>query len=725
MPSGMKGLTSFVSDIRNCSSKDAERKRVEKELAKIRVKFTGADAKLSGYDRKKYVWKLLYAYMLGYVIDFGHIQAINLCSSVKYSEKLAGYLACALLLSDSPDVLRLIVNVCKADLQSTNDCTVALALHTLANIGSADFAENLFTDVTKLFAGTSGGRGVSVYVKRKAALCLLRLHRRDPSELLIPEEWAPRLVTALGEKDVGLLTSTASLFVGILEAGVHSPAVWADCLRPVVLTLSAMVTGDCPTHYMYYGVPAPWLQVRLLRSLQFFPPESIDEAVLFRVNEILARIVGVVGGAVGGAVGELVPVIAPVVIAPGMASPEKKNPKSANGDKLNRSNAETAILFEAINVVIHLDNRVDREVRRNAATLLGKFISAKEANTRYLGLESMARLAQNMVNADVVLQASEHKLFDKFKTVVASQLHEPDSSIRRQALNLLYVICDKGNWQGIVDELLEVLSRGDPQLEEELVLKVAILAEENAPDPTWYVDVVFKMLEYAPESVGEEVWFRVVQIVANSVDGDPSVPLHAATKAYEALGGTLARTTYPHDSMMRLSSYLLGEFGHHLVHAKKVSSLRIVELLRKHFPRMSSQCKGITLMSWAKILNASPNNKPLRDDVCMHIEGLKDSSDPDLQQRSCELLYLINKGNDVLLEQVLAMMPPPTQTKGNPLVQRLKLHSAKTRATTRQTLEVAAVSEGGVYKASQANQVARQNSSPPKNTQESSSDESE
>ena len=664
MPSGMKGLTSFVSDIRNCTSKEAEKKRVEKELAKIRVKFAQPDAKLSGYDRKKYVWKLLYAYMLGYDIDFGHIQAINLCSSIKYSEKLSGYLACTLLLSDSPDVLRLIVNVCKADLQSSTDAIVALSLHTLANIGpSPDFAENLFQDVARLFQGVSP-RGVSPYIKRKAALCLLRLQRHDP-ELLVPEEWATQISAVLAEKDVGLQTSAVSLFIGVLESGVHSPAVWQECLRPCVIALSAMVTGDCPHHYMYYAVPAPWLQVKILRSVQFFPPETIDDSVLFRVNEILGRIISAATAKMN--------VVAPVV--------EKVVTKNAIlTDKLNRSNAEAAILFEAINVVIHLDNKIDREIRRSAANLLGTFISAKEANTRYLGLESMARLAQNVVNEDIILQASEHKLFDKFKAVIASQLHEADSSIRRQALNLLYVICDKGNWQGIVDELLQVLASGDPQLEEELVLKVAILAEENAPDPTWYVDVVFKLLEYAPDSVGDEIWYRGVQIVANAPDG---VALHAAKKSYEGLGGTNSKTTYPHDSMMQFCVYLLGEFGHHLVHSKQVTSLRIVELIRKHFARMSSQCKGISLLCWAKILNASPTNKALRDEVCMHIEGLKDSSDPDLQQRSCELLFLINRGNDALLEQVLAMMPAPSQKKVNPLVQRLKLQTSRAATSGR------------------------------------------
>jgi AP-2 complex subunit alpha len=661
MPSGMKGLTSFVSDIRNCQTKDAERKRVEKELAKIRVKFSSnGDKTLSGYDRKKYVWKLLYAFMLGYEIDFGHIQAVNLCSSTKYSEKLAGYLACALLLSDSPEILRLIVNVCKADLQSPREPICALALHTLANVGGPEFAENLFTDVARIFSPESSA---SAYIRKKAALCLLRLHRRD-QELLVPAEWCPRISAALEQKDLGLVNSTVSLLIGILETLPVSD--WSDCLRPLVLQLSSLVVHECPQPYMYYTVPAPWLQVKMLRAIQFFSPNQIDGGILVRITDILGRILGTATTAT--------------------ASPTKPSPK-VDPDRLNKLNAENAILFEAINVVIHLGQFVDREIRRSAANILGGYISSPEANTRYLGLESMARLAHNVINEDVITAASEHKLFDKFKSLIASQLHETDISVRRQALTLLYVICDKGNWQGIVDELLAVLSVRDAQLEEELVLKIAILAEANAPDPTWYVDVVFKMFEYAPDSVGEEVWYRAVQIVVNSGD---EVALHAAHRAYESIGGTSPKLTYPHDSMMRLSVYLLGEFGHHLVQSKQVTSLRLVELIRKHFARMSPRCKGIALMAFAKILNASPSNKALRDEVSMYIESLKDSSDPDLQQRSCELMFLINKGSDALLEQVLAIMPPLTGgVKDNPLVARLRLQ-VKTRAATRQALEVAA-----------------------------------
>ena len=116
---GMRGLSVFISDIRNCKlpkikdnspkkgdstlsrtqtfhtiysliktgkSREAEVKRINKELANIRSKFKG-DKTLDGYQKKKYVCKLLFIFLLGHDIDFGQKEAVNLLVSNKYTEK--------------------------------------------------------------------------------------------------------------------------------------------------------------------------------------------------------------------------------------------------------------------------------------------------------------------------------------------------------------------------------------------------------------------------------------------------------------------------------------------------------------------------------------------------------------------------------------------------------------------------------------------------------------
>ncbi|KAF8355653.1 hypothetical protein PRIPAC_97276 [Pristionchus pacificus] len=77
---GMRGLAVFISDMRNCKSKEAELKRINKELANIRSKFKG-DETLDGYQKKKYVCKLLFIFLIGYDFDSGFMEVKNKSSS--------------------------------------------------------------------------------------------------------------------------------------------------------------------------------------------------------------------------------------------------------------------------------------------------------------------------------------------------------------------------------------------------------------------------------------------------------------------------------------------------------------------------------------------------------------------------------------------------------------------------------------------------------------------
>jgi len=662
-PNHMKGLQVFIADIRSCATKDLEQKRVEKELAKIRLKFTATKAS-SGYDKKKYVWKLLYAYMLGYDIDFGHFQAVELCSSQKFSEKNAGYLAISLLLADNADILRLVVNSIKNDMNSANEHITALALNTVANIGGAEFAHNLFADISKMLL--SQGKQYSPYLKRKACICLLRLYRKD-NDTLQPEVWRKKLAALFHERDIGLLTSVSGFALAVLEMGTFRIEEWMEIMPAVVSCLTRIVQGDCPDHYEYYHVPAPWLQMKLLRVLQFFPNRLFGEE-LPKVNALLHSIL-----------------TRPAVqrTPPAKDANAKKRCK-ADAERQNRSNAEHGILFEAMNLMIHLEDCCDPETTRTASGLLGAFISSTDANIRYLGLETMARLATNV-------ESFEH--LERYKNLILEKMHEPDISIRRQALNLLYALCRPENWQQIVDELLEILSSSDQLLQEELVLKIAILAEKNAPNFRWYVDVVFRMLESAPDSVGDDVWYRVVQVVTGFEDRQHdqeknALQRHAAGKAFQNLSAQ-----FPHETLIKLGAYLIGEFGHHLPNT--VNPRTKFEALYKHYARVSGQAKCILLLAMVKLLNANPQE--LRQDILGFLEELLDQQDVELQQRACELMQL-TKDED-LFENVLAVMPVYAEAvqQNNPLIQRLKFQH-KSRAHTRAQLEHASKSEGGLYK---------------------------
>ncbi|XP_012588962.1 PREDICTED: AP-2 complex subunit alpha-1 [Condylura cristata] len=191
---GMRGLAVFISDIRNCKSKEAEIKRINKELANIRSKFKG-DKALDGYSKKKYVCKLLFIFLLGHDIDFGHMEAVNLLSSNKYTEKQIGYLFISVLVNSNSELIRLINNAIKNDLASRNPTFMCLALHCIANVGSREMGEAFASDIPRiLVAGDSMDS-----VKQSAALCLLRLYKASP-DLVPMGEWTARVVHLLNDQ---------------------------------------------------------------------------------------------------------------------------------------------------------------------------------------------------------------------------------------------------------------------------------------------------------------------------------------------------------------------------------------------------------------------------------------------------------------------------------------------------------------------------------------------
>lgn len=190
MASQPRGLHNFISEIRAAHSKDDERSRVDKELANIRHKFS-ATANLSSYQKKKYVWKMCYISMLGYDVDFGHMEFISLLSSTKFQEKSVGYMAVSLLLRPTDEMMTLVVNSMRNDIIGPYQHGKTLALAALSNIGGNDLAEALSGDVQRLITGPleassfSGLRPEGFEANRlltckKACLCLLRLYRTNP-----------------------------------------------------------------------------------------------------------------------------------------------------------------------------------------------------------------------------------------------------------------------------------------------------------------------------------------------------------------------------------------------------------------------------------------------------------------------------------------------------------------------------------------------------------------
>eukprot|EP01117_Protostelium_nocturnum_P020203 TRINITY_DN898_c0_g1_i1.p1 TRINITY_DN898_c0_g1~~TRINITY_DN898_c0_g1_i1.p1 ORF type:complete len:933 (+),score=327.40 TRINITY_DN898_c0_g1_i1:186-2984(+) len=596
---GLRGLNVFITDVRAAQNKEEEEKRVNKEMAKIRKKFKEAK-EVDGYARKKYVSKLMYIYMLGYELDFGYIEAVNLLSATKFSEKCMGYLALSLLLHENHEMLPLVIQSLQNDIQSRNDFHQSLALCAIANIGSKEMGESLSPIVQKLLTA----KATKPIIKKKSALCLLRLYRKFP-ESLSSESWSDRILLLLDEPDLGSLTSTMGLLLGLAQ---ENPKPFESATNKVILLLSKIVLQkEISKDYYYYNVANPWLQVKLLQFLSLYPSPE-DSTLKGKLQESLRRILS--------------------------SADSAKNQATPN-----HKNALHCVLFEAISLVVHLDD--DRELIRTATTLLAKFVLPKEhSNIRYLALSALGTIAS--------LDNESSSLVTKHQETVLQALRDVDISIRKRALDLLYGMCDKANAKTIVSELLLYLASADFAIKEELVLKIAILAEKFASDYSWYVDVIFQLVNLAGDFVTDDIWFRVVQIVTNHED----IQEYAAKTVLSTL-----QQPDCHEVGVKLGGYILGEFGHLIADNPSSSPLVQFKELQSKFSNISDVTKSLLLSTYVKFVNVYPE---LSDTIKPVFQSYQTSFDAELQQRAFEYSR-ISLVSDDLMQTVLDAMPQFTE----------------------------------------------------------------
>lgn len=606
----MRGLVQFIADLRNARARELEEKRINKELANIRQKFKSE--KLDGYQKKKYVCKLLYIYIQGYNVDFGHLEAVNLISATKYSEKQIGYLAVTLFLHEQHELLHLVVNSIRKDLTDQNELNNCLALHAVANVGGREMGEALSSDVHRLLISPTS----KSFVKKKAALTLLRLYRKYPG--ILQAEWAERIISLMDDPDMGVVLSVTSLIMALTQD--HPEAYKGSYIKAAQRLRKIVIDNDVSPDYFYYKVPCPWIQVKFLKLLQYYPP-SEDSHVRNIIRDSLQAIMQA-------------------------ASETPKN--------VQQNNAQNAVLFEAINLLIHLDS--EHQLMLQISSKLGRFIQSRETNVRYLGLDAMAHFAARSDTLDPI---------KRHQNIIIGSLRDRDISVRRKGLDLLYSMCDTTNAQSIVNELLKYLQSADYSIREEMTLKIAILTEKYATDAQWYIDISLRLLAMAGDHVSDEVWQRVVQIVTNNEEIQP----YAAQHIFEYL-----KADPCHDTLVKIGGYILGEFGHLIADHKGCSPIEQLMVLQTKMISAPDATRALLLSTFVKFVNLFPEIKP---QLLQMFQFYSHSPDSELQQRACEYLAVATMPTDDLLRTICDEMPPFSE-RASILLQRLHKKSVGT-----------------------------------------------
>ncbi|KAL5759771.1 hypothetical protein ACOSQ2_018609 [Xanthoceras sorbifolium] len=573
-------LRDMIRAIRACKTAAEERAVVRKECAAIRAAINDNDQDY----RHRNLAKLMFIHMLGYPTHFGQMECLKSIASAGFPEKRIGYLGLMLLLDERQEVLMLVTNSLKQDLNHTNQYIVGLALCALGNICSAEMARDLAPEVERLLQFRDPN------IRKKAALCSVRIIKKVPD---LAENFINPTAALLKEKHHGVLITGIQLCTDLCKVSTEALEFFRKrCLEGLVKTLRDIVNSPYAPEYDIAGITDPFLHIRLLRLLRVLGHGDSDASDC--MNDILAQV----------------------------ATKTESN-----------KNAGNAILYECVETIMSIED--NGGLRVLAINILGRFLSNRDNNIRYVAL--------NMLMKAITVDA---QAVQRHRATILECVKDSDASIRKRALELVYLLVNENNVKPLTKELTEYLEVSDQEFKEDLTAKICSIVEKFSPEKIWYIDQMLKVLSEAGNFVKDEVWHALVVVISNASD------LHGYTvrALYRALQASAEQ-----ESLVRVAVWCIGEYGDMLVNNVGVLNIEepitvtesdavdVVETaIKSHSLDLTT--KAMAMIALLKLSSRFPSCSESIKDIVVHHKG---SLVLELQQRSIEFNSIIAKHQNI------------------------------------------------------------------------------
>lgn len=489
----MGSLKTFIRNVRKSKTIADERAVIKKESASIRTSFR--DAGLDHTTRRINISKLLYLYILGEKTHFGQVECLKLLASPRFADKRLGYLATTLLLDENQEVLTLLTNSLDNDMQHPNPFIVGIALCCLGSVASADLARDLHGNVERIFSSNNP------YLKKKACFVAAKLIDRDPD---LAEIFMPKIDQLIGEKLPSILLGVSRLIQAIYDASPDSRPTLVRTVPRIVGHIKRVVSTGYLPDYDILGVTDPFLQVSLLTTLRTLAMDSnCSEKYLEEINDILTQV-------------------------------------ASNID--TGKNPAHAVLYECIKTIFTI--RSDQSLKVLGVNLLGKFLSSRDNNTKYVALNTL-----------LTVISIEPQAVQRHRSTIVSCLSDGDISIRRRALELSFAILNESNVRVLVREILQFLENcQDNELKPYITSQLIYVSDKFSPNQKWHFDTLTRMLKLAGSDVSLESMSHILALLMQCKDIE--LKKHVITKLV---------SSWLHDStqfcLSLVTVWTLGEYG--------------------------------------------------------------------------------------------------------------------------------------------------------------------
>ncbi|XP_067235633.1 AP-4 complex subunit epsilon-1 isoform X2 [Chanodichthys erythropterus] len=556
-------LKQLIKSITELTSKHEEENLMKQELSAMKEQVSSPNTTMK--QMREVMVRAMYCEMLGYDASFTYIHAIKLAQQGSVLEKRVGYLAVSLFLSEGHELLLLLVNTV---LKSTNLIEACMALTVVAQVFPKDMIPAVLPLVEDKLSHPKE------IIRRKAVLALYKFYLIAPNQV---QHIHAKFRKALCDKDPGVMTSSLHIYLQLIR---ESPDGYKDLTGSFVAILKQVVGGKLPMDFNYHSVPAPWLQIQLLRILSLLGRE--DQSTSELMYEVLDE--------------------------------------SLRRAEMNH-NITYAILYECVKAVYTIHPKA--ELLEKAARCIGNFVLSPKINLKYLGLKALTYVVQH--DAKLALQ---HQM------TIIECLDHSDFTIKRETLELLFRITNAQNVTVIVEKMLDFL-RGcnDEHTVIHLVGKVAELAEKFAPDNSWFIQTMNDVFSIGGDLLQQDVpnnFLRLLAEGSESKEEDDELRLYAVDSYLTVLKGDASHLP---QRFLQVMSWVLGEYSDF---QECVDQREVIRLLTKLLDQRS-----VTSETRVWILSALTKISEGQTDLILDLsESLSSSQDTVLRQQAQELRHL-------------------------------------------------------------------------------------
>uniref|UniRef100_A0AAY4ELC9 AP-4 complex subunit epsilon n=1 Tax=Denticeps clupeoides TaxID=299321 RepID=A0AAY4ELC9_9TELE len=521
---------------------------------------------------KEIMVRAIYCEMLGYEASFSYIHAIKLAQQGSAIEKRVGYLAVSLFLNESHDLLLLLVNTVLKDLQSTNLIEVCMALTVVSQLFPKDMIPAILPLVEEKLTNPKE------IIRRKAVLALHKFYLIAPNQV---QHIHSKFRKALCDKDPGVMTASLHIYLQLIK----NPDSYKDLTGSFVAILRQVVGGKLPVDFNYHNVPAPWLQIQLLRILSLLgkDDQSTSELMYEVLDESLRRA------------------------------------------EMNH-NITYAILYECVKAIYTIYPK--SELLEKAAKCIGNFVVSPKINLKYLGLKALTYVVQQ--DASLALQ---HQM------TIIECLDHSDSIIKRETLEVLFRITNVKNVAVIVEKMLDFLKNVFMEPDILFLLYVGcfpLLSDTYSPNNEWFIQTMNVVFSLGGELMHPDIPNNFLRLLAQGFGSEEEEQQQLRVFAVDSYLTLLeSDTAHLPQRFLQVISWALGEFSYL---KDGLEPCKVTKLLAKLLDErnVTSESRSWILSAMAK-LSAGPGAAALALQVS---ERYSSSLDTVLRQQALELLHL-------------------------------------------------------------------------------------